>query len=370
MSADTPAVKASTEVNRGPLAGIRVVELAGMGPAPQAATMLADLGCDVVQIQRAGQSSSGSHLRGRRIVEADLKDAAHLESVLAVIDRADVLIEGFRPGVAERLGLGPEECCSRNSGLVYVRVTGWGQDGPRSQEAGHDLNYISLTGMLHAMGSPDASPPPPLNLLGDYAGGSMFAVVGVLAALVERGSSGCGQVVDAAIVDGVCSLAQRLWSLKAEGRWTDARGSNIFDGSAPFYRTYRCADGGYVAVAALEPPFFAELLQGIGVDPRTIGPQRSPDGWPAMHACFESVFASRTRDEWVATFAGTDACVTPVLSMSEAPEETHMRARHIFVDDNGTPQPAVAPRFSRTASPTPPPVTKWAHPLDDLWRES
>jgi len=340
----------------GPLSGIKVVELAGMGPGPHAAMLLADLGAEVTRIQRPGGAGGGAQLRGRRIIVADLKDAADLNDVRHLIDKADVLVEGFRPGVTERLGLGPDECCSRNLRLVYTRITGWGQTGPRAQQAGHDINYIGLTGLLHAMGDPDRPPAPPLNLVGDYGGGSLFAVVGVLAALLERHASGRGQVIDAAIVNGAPMLAHALWAMLGDGRWSDARGANIFDGSAPFYRTYECADGGYVAVGALEPEFFAELLRLLEIDPDTLGPQREQAGWPAMRDALSDKFRTETRDYWSGLFADSDACVTPVLTASEAMHDPQMRARNVFVDVDGVRQPAPAPHFSRTPAAQPLPA--------------
>jgi alpha-methylacyl-CoA racemase len=332
----------------GPLNGVKVVELAGMGPGPHAAMLLADLGADVTRIQRRGGDARGAQLRGRRIIVADLKDAADLNCVRRLIDEADVLIEGFRPGVTERLGLGPDEACARNPGLVYTRVTGWGQTGPRAHQAGHDINYIGLTGLLHAMGDPDRPPAPPLNLIGDYGGGSLFAVVGVLSALFERHASGRGQVIDAAIVNGAPMLGHVLWGMLGDGRWSDARGTNIFDGSAPFYRTYECADGGYVAVGALEPEFFAELLRLLEIDPDRLGPQRERAGWPAMRDALSNKFREETRDHWSRVFTDSDACVTPVLTATEAMDDPHMRARNVFVDVDGVRQPAPAPHFSRT----------------------
>ena len=340
----------------GPLVGVTVVELAGMGPGPHAAMMLADLGADVVRIQRPGAAAAGAQLRGRRIVVADLKDADDLDRVRRLIDGADVLLEGFRPGVTERLGLGPDECHRRNPGLVYTRITGWGQTGPRAQQAGHDINYVGLTGLLHAMGTPDRPPPPPLNLVGDYGGGSLFAVVGVLAALVERQASGRGQVIDAAIVDGASMLGHVLWAMRADGRWSDERGDNLFDGSAPFYRTYECADGGYVAVGALEPNFFAEMLRLLEIDPATVGAQRDRAHWPAMHQVVSDRFRQHPREHWAEVFAGSDACVTPVLSAAEAMDDPHLRARNVFVDVDGVRQPAPAPLFSRTPAPPPSPA--------------
>ncbi|MBB5160552.1 CaiB/BaiF CoA transferase family protein [Mycobacterium sp. AZCC_0083] len=344
----------SPPVSAGPLAGVKVVELAGMGPGPHAAMLLADLGAEVMRVQRPGQAGSGAQLRGRRIFVADLKDAGDLDQVRRLIDQADVLLEGFRPGVTERLGLGPDECQGRNPGLVYTRITGWGQTGPRARQAGHDINYIGLTGLLHAMGPADRPPAPPLNLLGDYGGGSLFAVVGVLAALVERQASGRGQVIDAAIVNGAPVLGHVLWAMRADGRWSDERSANVFDGSAPFYSTYECADGGYVAVGALEPEFFAEMLRLLGIDPTTLSAQRDRSGWPVMRDVLTDRFRQHPRDHWAQVFEGSDACVTPVLSAAEAMDDPHMQRRNVFVDVDGVRQPAPAPLFSRT--PTPPPV--------------
>jgi alpha-methylacyl-CoA racemase len=338
-------------VSVGPLAGIKVVELAGMGPGPHAAMLLADLGADVTRVQRPG--AGGAQLRGRRLVSADLKDPGDLDRVRELIDCADVLLEGFRPGVTERLGLGPDECCSRNPGLVYTRITGWGQTGPRAQQAGHDINYIGLTGLLHAMGAADRPPAPPLNLVGDYGGGSMFAVLGVLAALLERHTSGRGQVIDAAIVNGAPVLAHVMWSMRGDGRWSEERGTNVFDGSAPFYCTYECADGGYVAVGALEPEFFAEMLQLLGIDPATLGEQRDRAGWPGLRHALSDRFRQFPRDHWAQVFESSDACVTPVLTITEAMDDPQLQARNVFVDVDGVRQPAPAPLFSRTPAPLP-----------------
>jgi alpha-methylacyl-CoA racemase len=343
-------------MSAGPLGGVTVVELAGMGPGPHAAMLLADLGAEVLRVQRPTAAVGGAQLRGRRIVAADLKDADDLDRVRRLVDGADVLIEGFRPGVTERLGLGPDECLSRNPGLVYVRITGWGQTGPRAPAAGHDINYLGLTGLLHAMGPADRPPAPPLNLVGDYGGGSLFAVVGVLAALVERQTSGQGQVIDAAIVDGASMLGHVVWAMRADGRWSDDRSGNVFDGSAPFYRTYECADGRYIAVGALEPEFFTEMLRLLDVDADTFGSQRDRAGWPAMHDVLSAAFRSQPRDHWTQLFDGTDACVTPVLTVAEATEDPHLQARNTFVDVGGVPQPAPAPLFSRTPAPQPKPA--------------
>jgi alpha-methylacyl-CoA racemase len=305
-------------------------------------------------------------VRGRLLVSADLKNPDDLDRVRQLIDGADVLVEGFRPGVTERLGLGPDECLDRNPGLVYVRITGWGQSGPRAQDAGHDINYLGLTGLLHAIGPADRPPAPPLNLVGDYGGGSVFAVLGVLAAIVERQTSGRGQVIDAAIVDGASMLGHVVWAMRADGRWSDARGANVFDGSAPFYRTYECADGGYVAVGALESEFFAEMLAVLDIDPATLGPQRERAGWPAMAAALSAAFRRHPRDYWTRVFAGTDACVTPVLTVSEAIDDPHLQARNVFVDVDGVRQPSPAPQFSRT--PAPPPRPPRAGSVTTMWR--
>jgi alpha-methylacyl-CoA racemase len=334
------------------LAGVKVVELAGMGPGPHAAMLLADLGAEVVRVQRPAAAVGGAALRGRRIVAANLKDPDDLERVRQLIDGADVLLEGFRPGVTERLGLGPDECQRRNPGLVYARITGWGQTGPRAQQVGHDINYIGLTGLLHAMGDPDRPPAPPLNLIGDYGGGSMFAVMGVLAALIERQTSGRGQVIDAAIVNGAPALGHVLWSMSADGRWSEERGTNVFDGSAPFYSTYECADGGYVAVGALEPEFFTELLRVLDLDAAALGPQRDRAGWPAMRAALSETFRQHPRDHWTRVFADSDACVTPVLTITEAMDDPHMKSRNVFAEIDGVRQPGPAPLFSRTPAPT------------------
>ena len=344
---------------RGPLAGLKVIELAGIGPGPHAAMMLGDLGADVVRIDRpSGGLAIGTGdvpdptARGRRSVTADLKDPAGRETVLRLAERADVLLEGYRPGVTERLGVGPDDCHARNPRLVYGRMTGWGQDGPMAPRAGHDINYISMTGALHAIGRSGERPVPPLNLVGDFGGGSMLLVVGVLAALWEAKASGQGQVVDAAMVDGVSVLNQMVWGFLAQGAWTDEKDANLLDGHAPFYDTYACADGRYMAVGALEPQFYAQLIAGLGLTEAELGPQHDRAGWPAMRARFAEVFASKPRDEWADAFAGTDACTTPVLSFAEARESPHLVARDTVVTADGVPQAAPAPRFSRTGTET------------------
>ncbi|MDQ3761091.1 MAG: CoA transferase [Actinomycetota bacterium] len=355
----------------GPLTGLRVIELAGIGPGPHAAMLLADLGADAVRVERPpdrktvlqlAPSADDQMLRGRRSVTLDLKDPSDRETVLRLAERADVLIESFRPGVTERLGIGPADCHARNPRLVYARMTGWGQDGPLADRAGHDINYIALSGVLHAVGNAGGKPVPPLNLVGDFGGGSMFLVTGVLAALWERERSGTGQVVDAAMVDGVSVLAQMFWSLHACGLWSDQRGSNLLDSGAPFYDTYACSDGRYVAVGALEPQFYATLLEGLGLTEADLPGQLDSAGWPVLRQRFTDAFASRSRDEWMAVFEGTDACVTPVLSFAEVPTHPHIAARGTVITLNEVPQAAPAPRFSRTSPdrPTPPP-----HPNTD-----
>ncbi|MCK9878930.1 CoA transferase, partial [Frankia sp. Ag45/Mut15] len=334
---------------RGPLAGLRVVELASIGPGPHAAMVLADLGADVIRVERPGAGQPTDHtLRNRRWIRVDLKDPAGRTTVLDLLDRADVLLEGYRPGAAERLGLGPEVCLSRNPRLVYGRMTGWGQTGPLADRAGHDINYLSLTGLLHAIGPADRPPVPPLNLVGDFGGGSMLLVCGVLAALWERSVSGVGQVVDAAMVDGASVLAQLMWAFRGMGLWTDDREANTLDGAAPFYSTYTCSDGRYVAVGALEPQFYALLLAGLDLAGETLPGQYDRKGWPVLRARFAGAFASRTRDEWAAVFDGTDACVTPVLTFAEAGSHPHLAARSTIVTIDGVEQAAPAPRFSRT----------------------
>jgi alpha-methylacyl-CoA racemase len=351
----------------GPLVGLRVVELAGLGPGPHAAMVLADLGADVVRVDRPPSTTGRAGLqlgdptrpdpmlRGRRRVAADLKDPAGLETVLRLVERADVLLEGYRPGVAERLGVGPADCHARNPRLVYGRITGWGQDGPLAARAGHDINYLSLTGALHAIGRAEGGPVPPLNLVADMGGGSMLLLVGVLAALWEAQRTGRGQVVDAAMVDGASLLMQMIWALYGQGQWADARKANLLDGGAPHYDTYACADGRHVAVGPLEPQFYAQLLAGLGLDPEALPAQDDTGGWPTLRARFAESFLSRTRDEWVSVFEGTDACVTPVLALAEVADHPHLAARGTVVAPDGVPQAAPAPRFSRTPATLPGP---------------
>ncbi|MBW3639038.1 MAG: CoA transferase [Actinobacteria bacterium] len=335
---------------QGPLTGVRIVELAGLGPAPHACMVLADLGADVLRIDRpggsAGLTSPDLLTRSRRSVAVDLKHPAGPETVLRLVERADVLLEGLRPGVTERLGVGPEVCLARNPRLVYGRMTGWGQDGPLAPRAGHDLNYLAVSGVLSAIGEPGRKPVPPLNLVGDFGGGSMLLVVGVLAALLERGASGHGQVVDAAMVDGASTLMAMTWALREAGSWSDERGSNLLDGGAPFYDTYRCADGGYLAVGAIEPQFWAVVVDVLGLD--DVPDQLDVGRWPELRSRVAAVIATRERDEWAAMFAPLDACVSPVLTMGEAMRHPHMAARNTIAEVDGVPQPAAAPRLSRT----------------------
>ncbi|MQA16048.1 MAG: CoA transferase [Pseudonocardiaceae bacterium] len=333
----------------GPLHGVRVVELGGIGPGPFAGMMFADLGAEVVRIDRPG--NDGPRLaaleRGRRSVVLDLRRPEGVAAALQLTDRADVLIEGFRPGVTERLGLGPEDCWQRNPKLVYGRMTGWGQEGPWAQTAGHDIAYIAVTGTLHAIGRADGPPQVPLNVVGDFGGGGMYLVAGVLAALLEANRSGRGQVVDAAIVDGAASLMTAMYGMFGSGAWRDERGRNLLDTGTPFYDVYETADGGHMAVGALEPKFYAEFVSLLGLDPEDAD-RDDPTGWPALRERIAAAFKSRTRDEWAAVFDGSDACVAPVLSMTEAPSHPQVAARGTFAEVDGTTVPVPAPRFSRT----------------------
>ncbi|MFI6071395.1 CaiB/BaiF CoA transferase family protein [Actinoplanes sp. NPDC051343] len=353
------------------LAGIRVVELAGLVPGPFGCMMLADLGADVVQVSRPESRvvPVGPLDRGRRTVTLDLKTPSGVSSLLSLVSRADVLVEGFRPGVAERLGFGPSVCSAMNSRLVYARMTGWGQDGPLASRAGHDIDYIAVSGALDPLGHAGSPPPAPLNYLGDLAGGGMLLAVGVLAALVSREHTGRGQVVDAAMVDGAGLLTAFLHGAMASGIWTGPRGSNLLDGGAPFYDTYSTADGQYVAVGAIEPQFYAALLRGLGLDSDPSLPgQHDVAGWPVLRSRFATAFATRTRDEWAEVFDAVDACVAPVLSPSEAPDHPHMKSRSSFVTVDGVTQPAPAPRFSRTpAAPPSPPVATTVDAVLDSW---
>lgn len=338
-------------MGNGPLDGVRIVEIAGLGPTPFAAMTLADMGAEVIRIARPG----ASHLlgleydilnRGRGFIELDLKSGAGRSVARRLIARADGLIEGMRPGAMERLGLGPDDLAGVNTALVYGRMTGWGQDGPLAQAAGHDINYIALSGALHAIGAADA-PVPPLNLLGDFGGGGIYLAFGMVCALLQARQSGRGQVVDAAITDGTAHLMAMIYAMRQGGRWQDARAANLLDGAAPFYGTYRCKCGGFVAVGALEPQFHEELVARLGLSGDL--PDRSdPRNWPALRARLEAVFLSRTREDWCAVLEGTDACFAPVLSIDEAVDHPHNRARETFIEMDGHWQPAPAPRLSGT----------------------
>ncbi|PKO66180.1 MAG: carnitine dehydratase [Betaproteobacteria bacterium HGW-Betaproteobacteria-16] len=349
----------------GPLQGVTVIELAGIGPGPFAGMMLADMGADVIRVDRIPSTGRGSALealmrndsvvdRGRRSIALNMKDPRAVETVLQLVSTADILIEGFRPGVTEKLGVGPKECMARNPKLIYGRMTGWGQTGPLAQAAGHDLNYISLSGAVHAMGPVDRVPAVPLNLVGDYGGGGMLLALGVVAALYEAQRSGQGQVVDAAITDGAAVLMAALYGLKAKGFWREERESNFLDGSAHFYGNYRCADGRYLSVGAIEPQFYRLLLEKCGVNDPHFAQQWERAEWPALKKKLSGLFLRKGRDEWCEVLEGSDACVAPVLSMSEAPAHPHNRARGTFVEQDGVVQPAPAPRFDRTPCALPP----------------
>jgi alpha-methylacyl-CoA racemase len=342
----------------GPLQGIRIIEMAGIGPAPFAAMLFADMGAEVIRIDRKRKpgdttfdtlTSYGFLNRGRRSLALDLKKPEAVATLLRLAESADALIEGFRPGVMERLGLGPDACQARNPKLVYGRITGWGQSGPLAQTAGHDINYIALTGALHATGKRE-QPMPPLNVVGDFGGGAMFLTCGVLAALLEAQRSGKGQIVDAAMTDGAALLMAMQYSFKAAGHWRNERESNLVDGGAPFYGTYRCADGKWLAIGPIEPQFHELLLAMLGLPPEEFAERWNPECWPRLRTRLEQVFATKTRDDWCALLEQTDACVAPVLDLDEAPRHPHNVARQTFVEHAGITQPAPAPRFSRTAS--------------------
>jgi alpha-methylacyl-CoA racemase len=350
------------------LSGIRVLEFEAIGPGPFGAMLLADMGADVIRIDRPvppadlGPRTSGPRIdvtgRGRRSVTLDLKRPEAVASALELIARADVLIEGFRPGTMERLGLGPEVALERNPRLVYGRMTGWGQTGPLSERAGHDLNYIALSGVLSGIGPAGGKPVPPLNLVGDYGGGGMLLALGVVAALLNVQRGGTGQVVDAAMIEGAAQLGAVIWGLIASGNWKEERGGNLLDGGAPWYDSYRTSDGRYIAVGAVESRFFAELLDKLGLADAGLPEQHDRAGWPRLREAFEAAFRSKTRDQWCAIFEGSDACVAPVLGFSEAPDHPQHRARGSFVEVAGVIQPGPAPRFSATPSglPTPAPT--------------
>jgi alpha-methylacyl-CoA racemase len=351
----------------GPLDGFRVVEMGGIGPAPFAGALLGDLGADVLRVDRIAKPGVEPDLplrfdfynRNKRSVALDLKQPQAVRAVLDLVAKADALVEGFRPTVMERLGLGPDICHTINPQLVYARMTGWGQQGPMAQEAGHDINYLALTGALHCLGDADRPPPPPLNLVADLGGGALYLVVGLLAASMEARQSGRGQTIDVAMIDGVTHLMSAFQAFRQQGSWTSRRADNIVDGGAPFYGSYATSDGKFVAVGAIEPQFYASLLKVMGIDGERLPDQNDRAAWPEMRKRFAKVFATRTRDEWVAAAAGRDACLAPVLTIDEAPEHPQMQARDVYTMFDGLRHPSPAPRFSRTPSglrtPTPSP---------------
>lgn len=361
---------------RGPLSGLKVVEFAGLGPGPFACMLLSDMGADVVTIERPGKKlGDRTNIvgRGRTVVMADLKDPVARDDVLSLIDCADVLVEGYRPGVMERLGLGPAVLEKRNSRLIYGRMTGWGQNGPLAPTAGHDIGYIALSGALHAIGPAGGFPAPPLNLVGDYGGGSLYLVSGILAALYERERSGQGQVIDAAITDGVVSIMTHFVASALRGQFKEVRGTNLLDGGAPYYAVYETSDMKHVAVGAIEPNFFDLLCEQIGLEPSLRSAQNDRSRWPALRNEFARIFATRTRDEWTALLENTDACFAPVLSIGEAANHTHHVARRSFIEIDGVRQPAPAPRFSRSVAQVQAAAPKEAVAVESVisrWRHS
>ncbi|MGJ9413222.1 CaiB/BaiF CoA transferase family protein [Aeromicrobium sp. CF4.19] len=354
----------------GPLAGLRVLEMAGLGPTPHAAMMLADLGADVIRIERPERPANAATdlvLRHRKHVAADLKSETDVGRLLDLVEQADVFLEGFRPGVAERLGIGPSPCRARNPRLVYVRVTGWGQDGPMAHKAGHDINYIASSGLLAAFGRAGSPPAPPLNVVGDYGGGSMLALTGVLAALWHMKQTGEGQVVDVAMLDGAILQSQLFWSMDARGEWTDLPGTNLLNGGHPYYDTYRCADEEFMAVGAVEPQFYAQLLEGLDLDPDAY-PQDAAERYPQYRADFARIFATRTQAEWAERFSMLDACVSPVRRLSQTPSDPQVAARASTPLVDGLTHAAPAPRFSSTPARPPAPPTAQRIDIDELGR--
>jgi alpha-methylacyl-CoA racemase len=336
----------------GPLHGIKIVEFAGIGPGPFAAMLFSDMGAEVIRIDRKGGRSPGNGeitYRGRKAIALDMKKPEGVETALKLIDKADALIEGFRPGVMERLGVGPDVCLKRNPKLVYGRMTGWGQTGPLANAAGHDINYIALTGALHGMGRADAKPVPPLNLVGDFGGGALYLAFGVVCGILEAQRSGKGQIVDAAMTDGASSLMAMFYGMNAMGAWKDARGQNLLDGAAHFYDTYETKDGKHIALGSIEPQFYKELIEKAGITDAAFAAQMDRNAWPALTEKLAAVIKTKTRDEWDAIMLGSDVCYAPVLSLAEAPKHPHNVARKTFVEVGGVVQPAPAPRFSRTA---------------------
>jgi len=365
----------------GPLSGYKIIEIAGIGPGPFCAMMLADLGAEVVRVDRKSAEGTGSKFnilnRGRKSVAVDLKNPEGIEAVLRLLEKADALIEGFRPGVMERLGLGPDICLARNPKLIFGRMTGWGQDGPLAKAAGHDINYIALSGSLHAIGPKGEKPVPPLNLVGDFGGGGMMLALGIVSALLETQKSGKGQVVDAAMTDGSAALMGIIFGLKASGMWSSERGTNMLDGGAHFYDAYECADGKYISIGSIEPQFYALLLEKTGIDDPAFQNQMDKEGWPELSEKIAEVFRTKTRAEWCDIMEGSDVCFAPILDFDEAPEHPHNKARNTFIQIEGVTQHAPAPRFSRTqnATPAPPPnagehtqeiLTNWGFSESDI----
>ena len=336
----------------GPLSGVKIIELAGIGPGPFCGMLLADMGAEVIRVDRAATGARRGRdvlTRGRKSIAVDLKHPEGKEVILKLCEGADALFEGFRPGVTERLGLGPDECMARNPALVYGRMTGWGQEGPMAQAAGHDINYISLAGALHAIGGKGGKPVPPLNLVGDFGGGGMLLAFGLVCAILEARKSGKGQVVDAAMVDGAATLMAMFFSMQASGAWSPERGTNLLDGGAHFYDTYETSDGRYISVGSIEPQFYALLVEKAGLDKNQFSAQMDRDRWPEYKEILTSVFKTKTRDEWCDIMEGSDVCFAPVLSLDEVAQHPHNRHRSTFVEMDGMVQPAPSPRFSRTA---------------------
>jgi len=363
----------------GPLAGLKIIEMVGIGPGPFAGMLFADQGAEVIAVDRAAAAPGALAVndptrRNKRSIVLDLKKPEDVEALLKLVEKADAIFEGYRPGVAERLGFGPDECLERNPKIVYGRMTGWGQEGPLAQAAGHDLNYIALTGALHAIGPTGGKPVPPLNLIGDYGGGSMFLVWGMMCALFEAQRSGKGQVVDAAMIDGAANLMALFISFQKMGLWTNGVGAHFLGGAAHYYDTYECADGRFVAIAPIEPQFYSELIDRLGLDPDEFGPggflmPGADEKWPKLKAKLGALFKSKTRDEWTAVLEGTDACFAPVLTLDEAPAHPHNAARGVFAEVAGDMQNAPAPRFSRTPADPPTPAVPAGRDTESVFRD-
>ena len=357
----------------GPLKGLKIIEMAGIGPGPFCGMVLADLGAEVIRVDRASAAGTGTRQepanRGKRSIAIDLKSPEGIEVVLKLIDRSDAIFEGFRPGVMERLGLGPDVCLGRNKKIVFGRMTGWGQDGPLANAAGHDINYISLSGALAAIGRPDSTPVPPLNLIGDFGGGGMLLALGLVSALLEAKGSGEGQIVDAAMTDGSALLMTMIYSMKGSGFWQDSMGSNLLDGGAHFYDTYECKDGKFISIGSIEPQFYKLLRELANLEDSIYDNQMSREDWPDLKKEIAKVFLNKTRDEWCDLMEGTDVCFAPVLSMWEAPQHPHNVARKTFIELEGLDQPAPAPRFSKTISEVRSPPALAGEHTDEILNE-